>query len=49
MFTNEIGGVFIRTDDHQVRFDLEKEVIEKKLLMNQEVDMAEYTYDVKLY
>lgn len=49
LYTNEIGGIYIRRDQNDVSMNLEKEIVEKKLLMNQEVDMSEYSYDVKLF
>ena len=49
MCSNEIGGVYLRRDDDVQRLDIEEEVLEKKLLMNQEVDMSEFSYDVKLF
>jgi len=48
-FSNEIGGQFIRRDDSRKKLDLEKALLDKRLLMNQEVEMSEFTYDVKLY
>jgi hypothetical protein len=41
--------MFIRRDENESRLEIEKDVLEKKLLMNQEVDMSEFSYDVKLY
>lgn len=49
LYTNEIGGMFIRLDQNEARLEIEKEVLTKKLLMNQEVDMSEFSYDVKLF
>jgi hypothetical protein len=49
IFANEIGGTYIRREENQARFDLENTLNEKKMLMNQEVDMSEFSYDVKLF
>jgi len=48
-FSNEIGGQFLRRDDSRRKLDLERSLLDKRLLMNQEVEMSEFTYDVKLY
>jgi hypothetical protein len=46
---NEIGGNFIRRDDQAEKIEIEKTLIERRLLMNHEVELSEFTYDVKLY
>ena len=48
-YSNEIGGVFIRRDESQKRLDMERKIVDKRLLMNQEVVMSEFSYDVKLF
>lgn len=49
LFLNEIGGTYLRREESQAKFELENTLVTKKLLMNQEVDMSEFSYDVKLF
>ena len=49
MFANEIGGAYLRREENKMKLELEESLIEKKLLINQEVDLSEFSYDIKLY
>eukprot|EP00347_Sterkiella_histriomuscorum_P013376 403364949 len=49
-YKNQYGGTYTKREDQLNKKDQnETKLIEKKLVMNQEIDMSEFTYDIKLY
>ncbi|CDW76064.1 UNKNOWN [Stylonychia lemnae] len=48
LYQNQIGGTLIKRDDKFNKRDLEEPLIMKKVILNQEIEMSEFIYDIKL-